>query len=374
MSESKLDNTIRAQRERLGLSQQALAERVGVRRQAIIAIEAGRQTPSTTLALQLARTLSSSVESLFHLEPAEDLEVRLAEVPADREVGAAPSRRVALGRVGGGWAAHRIVSETPVAADGIVRAEDLAGRARVRPLLDERQLERNVLVAGCAPLLAVLARRVADRFHDARMTWLATSSRRALDLLDDRMVHVAGVHLSGPTGADDNVAAVRERFPDEQMLVVNLTTWREGFVVSPGNPLGIRTAADLLRPGLRIVGREEGASARQLVSRLLAAEGAGEAPLTGPVAFGHEDVARRVAFGAADVGVAIEGVARAHGLEFVPLAEERFDLVVPASVAAMGPVSRLFDALDDSAFRLEVAHLPGYDSSISGHVTTVDAA
>jgi putative molybdopterin biosynthesis protein len=78
--------------------------------------------------------------------------------------------------------------------------------------------------------------------------------------------------------------------------------------------------------------------------------------------------------GAADAGVAIESVALAAGLGFVPLTEERFDLVVPASVAESAPVSRLLESLDDPAFKTEMGHLPGYDADLVGHVTTVEAA
>ena len=78
--------------------------------------------------------------------------------------------------------------------------------------------------------------------------------------------------------------------------------------------------------------------------------------------------------GSADAGIAIESAALAEGLDFIPLVSERFDLVVPADVAADSPVSRLIETLDDPAFRAEVDHLPGYDGSQSGQVTTVDAA
>ena len=78
--------------------------------------------------------------------------------------------------------------------------------------------------------------------------------------------------------------------------------------------------------------------------------------------------------GAADAGIAIESAALAEGLDFIPLVSERFDLVVPADIAAKEPVSRLIETLDDPAFRAEVEHLPGYDSSMSGHTTTVEAA
>ena len=92
------------------------------------------------------------------------------------------------------------------------------------------------------------------------------------------------------------------------------------------------------------------------------------------MASGHEEVAWLVRRRSADAGVAIEGAALAEGLDFVPIAEERFDLVVPAELAAAPPVSRLLQVLDDPGFRAEVAVLPGYDVSLIGQVATVEAA
>jgi len=53
-----------------GMTQQELAERVGVTRQTIISIERGRYKPSIELALRLARVFGVPVESLFELENA----------------------------------------------------------------------------------------------------------------------------------------------------------------------------------------------------------------------------------------------------------------------------------------------------------------
>jgi putative molybdopterin biosynthesis protein len=185
---------------------------------------------------------------------------------------------------------------------------------------------------------------------------------------------VAGVHLSDARPGQDNVSAVRQRFPDRRMLVVNLTRWRQGLVVPAGNPRAIRAGADLLRDGIKLARREEGAGAHTLVERLLREVGADDARLTGPLAAGHAEVAQLVRCGAADVGVAIEAVALAAGLDFVPLSEERFDLVVPAVLAETAPVSRLLEMIDDPAFRADMAQLPGYDGELAGHAITLDAA
>lgn len=376
MSGPRLANTVRFHREALGLAQQALADLVGVSRQAIIAIEADKQVPSTSLSLALARALRCGVEDLFSLRSAESVTARLA--PGDAHTaGRSPpliGARVAMAEIGGRWAAHRLPLDGMVAADGVVEARPSTRTAVVRPLVDAVALRRNALVVGCAPILGALAQRVGARFADARATWLPGSSARSLELLERGLVHVAGVHLSDAGPGGHNVSAVRQRFPDRRMLVINLTRWRQGLVVPAGNPLAIRSGADLLRGGIELAQREEGAGARTLVERMLREAGAENARPTGPLAADHAEVAQLVRCGAADVGVAIEAVALAAGLDFVPLSEERFDLVVPADLAETAPVSRLLEMIEDAAFRADVAQLPGYDGDLAGHAITLDAA
>jgi len=364
-----VESHVRAHRERLALSQQALADLVGVSRQAIIAIESGKQVPSTSLSLGLARALRCGVEDLFVLSAGSGVAARIA--PAD---GGVVGARVALGEIDGTWAAHRLGADGTVAADGVVTAQPSGRTALVRPLVDPVELRRNALVVGCAPILGALAQRVGARHADARMTWLAGSSARALDLLEQGLVHVAGLHVGDARPGEDNAAMVRRRFPDRRMLLVNLTRWRQGFILPAGNPLAIRSGADLLRRGIRLARREDGAGAQALVDRLLRDQGVERGYVHGPLASGHQEVAQLVRSGAADLGVAIEGVALAAGLDFVPLTEERFDLVVPADLAEAAPVRRLLEMIDDPAFRDEMAELPGYDGHEAGHATTLEAA
>ena len=388
MTDDRLENTIRSRRDRLGLSQRQLADLVGVSRQAIVAIEGARQVPSTSLGLRLARALRTPLEELFRLGVDEGLTARLASPAAlrgseafgGRQVpgrsgtwAAGDGTRVAVGEVGGHWVAHPLAPDPAVSADGIVARAIDAGRVVVRPLADPQDLRRNVLVSGCAPILGGLAHRVRRRSADASATWLLSTSRRSLDLLAAGLVHVAGVHFAGAAG-EGNGEAARRALPGRRLLVVNLTRWRQGLLVPAGNPLGIRVASDLLRPELRLALREEGATAHKLLMSLLAEERTERMVLRGPLATGHSEVAQLVRAGAADVGVAVEGVALASGLDFLPLTEERFDLIVPAELATEPPVARLLEALDDPRFRAEIAQLPGYDQEIAGHATTLEAA
>ena len=368
--DTRLENHVRKHRKAERLSQKALADLLGVSRQAIHAIESGSQVPSTSLGLRMARVFGCGVEDLFKL--AADPGMRASVAPA--ATGCETSARVALAQVDGRWVAHRLPSHGLTAADGILAGEADGDEADVQPLVDVGHLKgHNVLVAGCAPLIGAVAHRVGRRYNDARVTWVRSGNAQALDLLAGRMVHIAGLHLADGNGQGDTVAAARRALPGQRALVVNLTRWRLGLVVAAGNPLGISCGADLARSDVRVARREEGSGAHEAAARLAAEDGC-DLPSHGPMAMGHVDLARLVGTGTADVGVAIESAALAEGLDFVPLSEERFDLIVPAALATRRPFSRVIEALDDPGFRTEVSHLPGYDGSLSGHVTTVEAA
>lgn len=347
-----LRSHLKSRRLAAGLSQQALADRIGLTRQALLQIEADRQTPSTSVALRLAATLGCRVEDLFELASPDALDVTFAS-EADR---------VVVGRVRGRWVAHAAAA-TNVGADAV-----RASASSVTPVVESHRLESHVLVAGCAPLLGVLGDHLGRRAN-ARLRWIDATSTRALELLGDDLVHISGSHLVDERTKEDNVPFVRRRFA-ERMLVVNLVRWRQGLVVAAGNPLGIRSVDDLVGRDLRVAWRERGAGAHKLLTRLLSRAGA-PTP-TGPTVRGHLEVARAIEYGAADVGVAIEGAALAHGLSFVPLAEERFDLVVRAELASTDAVVQLLDALDRPTFRREVAAIAGYDTALTGHAVTVE--
>jgi putative molybdopterin biosynthesis protein len=342
-------------RQQRGVRQQALAAAVGVSRQALSAIEAGRATPSTEVALRLARALDCRVEELFGLG---DDEVVTAELAAGSPV----TPRVALASIGGRWVAHPLGLAAD-AADGLVAAGARA-RRRVRLLAPVAALRERLVVAGCAPALGVLAARATAERGGPRITWLERSSADALALLARGQIHVAGVHLDDGAG---NVAAVGRGVPDRALRLFRLARWSAGLVVAAGNPRRIAGVHDLARAGLRVVRRDPGTGAEALLTRLAGDAGmAMRAIAASTRAPSHLAVAQAVALGAADTGVAIESVARALGLGFVPLADERFDLVVAAELADDPRLVRLLATLGGRPFRRELESLGGHRATETG--------
>jgi putative molybdopterin biosynthesis protein len=100
---------------------------------------------------------------------------------------------------------------------------------------------------------------------------LPCSSGKALASLAEGSVHAAGVHLRDPQSADYNFAPVRRAIGRRRrMRLVNFARWEVGLVTSQGNPRGIRNFCDLARPNVKIVNRDRGSGARQVLDEVLA--------------------------------------------------------------------------------------------------------
>ncbi len=382
---------VRRARVARGLTQDELARRAGLSRQALSAIESGAYQPGVGAALALARELGHSVEALFgrSAEPSL-LEADWAEAPGDAPAGASPGtppsaarnvRRgapasparhaVALGRVGGRLVA---LAQPPPAmrlapADGVL--QDAVGRrARVAAFRTSQEIDATLLVAGCDPAASILADWMARHRPATTLTPVTSSSRAALAALLGGQVHVAGVHLYDRTGGEYNLAAVRDALKRQRAVMVNFARWELGLAVRRGNPLDVQNIADLARPGMRIVNRESGSGARLVLDQALAELKIAPRRIAGYARelSGHLEVAGAIAAGEAEAGLTLRVAAEAFRLGFVPVREERYDLVILQRETDSPPVRAMLDALNTGSFAVEVSQLCEYDTAQMGQV------
>lgn len=353
MTQHKFISSLRQKRVAMGLRQAQLAARLGVSRQSLSAIESGNQVPSTALALELAGLLQCTVEDLFCLDASSPLVVQLA-MPA------AAGTRVTIARVAESWIAHP-TSPRDLAADGVLLSAGSRGDAVLAEQLTPlRELENHLLIAGCAPLLSLCTQRLERMHTGVRATWIPAGSKRALELMQDGFVHVAGIHPAHQAHPTAHLACANRLYNHESCLLVHLTRWRQGIVTARGNPLGIATADDLRREELRLAIREPGAAARDLLEHVRRPEGRVNVQKD-IAAQNHQEVADLIRYGQADAGVAIEAVAVAHHLDFVPLTDERFDLICAPQARSHPVWEDLLTLLSSGKFRREASSLPGYD-------------
>jgi molybdate-binding protein/DNA-binding XRE family transcriptional regulator len=359
-------NRVRELRQRQAMSQMALAASVALTRQSLSAIESGKSTPSVALALKLAEALGATVEELFAAEP----EPRRVRATVGR--GTAGTRAV-VGRVGSDWVAHPILREQlSTSAGGVFQAER-GKRAELELLVDEQEASDAVLIMGCAPALGVLADRLNRSRGAGRFHWIGRSSTTALEELRAARVHIAGIHLVDARTGHFNVPDVRRRCAQLDLTVITLALWETGLLVRKDDSLGIRTAEDLLRKKVRVVRREEGSGAERMIARELKKLGA-ERRHEELVAQSHLEVAAVISSGAADVGPGVRDAAVASGLDFVPLSEERFDLVLARETLRDPRIERLLACLSSRPLHAELAQM-GYDTrETADHVADLQAA
>lgn len=346
------------------LSQSELANRAGISRQALGAIESGIYQPGVTVALALASALGESVEALFGAEPEPLIAARAHGAPAALQAGA----RVALARLGGRVtavpaAAARFALEP---ASGVIE-QSAGGRAQVRAFRAPEEIDSTVLVAGCDPAVSLLGEWIARTSRPASVVAIPCGSAEALAALAGGRAHIAGIHLRDPKSGDYNLAPAR-RALGRRTAMVRFARWEIGLATAAGNPRSIRVIADLARRGIRIVNRERGAGARATLDEALRELGIAAAAVAGyeREVRGHLEVAAAIAAGQADAGVTIRVAADAYGLGFVPIREERYDIAIAASEMESPAVAAVLDALGSGRFAREVGELCGYDTSEMG--------
>ncbi|MBM3939965.1 MAG: helix-turn-helix domain-containing protein [SAR202 cluster bacterium] len=366
-----IEPLLRAARANAGITQDALAAAAGISRQAYAAIEHADAVPSTEVALRLARALGATVESLFRLreEPRPAVEALLAGPPLEPD--AAGPTRAQVHRVGDRWVArplraskgHPALQHTLPAANGLISG-GAGGTVRV-DLLDDGTPAKSLVAVGCDPSTAIVAAHLARREVD--LAWHEAGSRAALEQLAAGYAHVAGCHLADAATGAYNRPWVERLLPFPAVIVA-YATWEQGLLVAPGNPKRIRGVEDLARPGVFIVNREPGSGSRALLDEALARIGVAPAAIAGydREATSHLTVAEVVGMGLADAGIGVRAAANAAGLDFVPLRQERYDLVIPRHFIDLPPVQAMLDTLRRPGLRRQVEALGGYDLSSVG--------
>jgi len=362
---------IRSARSTRGITQLELARRAGISRQALGAIESGLYQPSVMVALSLARELGETVEALFadnDEQPCTRMDVSWSDPEAAPE---GSPRKVALARVAG-----KIVAvPQPAARLWLSPAAGIADhigpkRAAVSTYWSQAEVDSTIFIAGCDPAAAILADWLARRRSPVTAVALRCSSGRALAMLAKGGVHVAGVHLRDPNSGEYNLKSVRNAIGRRPLVVINFGRWELGLAVTARNPMNIRGFADLVRPQLRLVNREIGSGARFALDEALKELGLRSQRIKGYARElpGHLEIAEAIASGQADVGVTIRVAAEAYGLTFIPLREERYDLVILEDESRLGPVKAMLEALNSRRFAREINQLCAYDTDQMGKV------
>ncbi len=201
-----------------------------------------------------------------------------------------------------------------------------------------------------------------------------TGSVDAIAALNEGRCTLAGFHTPhAPAPGTLAQRAYQPLLQPGRHKIVGFAQRRQGLLVAPDNPLGLRGLADVAARRARYVNRALGTGTRLLAEQLLLDAGldAQRVPGWQRSEPSHAAVAQAVASGDADAGLAIEAAARERGLDFVPLLEEDYFLVCLKSALDEPPMRALREVLASEGWQQRLAALPGYRASRSGEVLSL---
>jgi putative molybdopterin biosynthesis protein len=236
------------------------------------------------------------------------------------------------------------------------------------PRDDGRRAPPAIIAGSHDPLLEWAARE-----SGCGLAILACGSRAGIGRLAAGEATAAAIHWRDSRGDGYNVELIRATFGagEHDIVALEWAQRRQGLLLPPGNPGRVRAVTDLARRKLRVVARQPGAGSHRLFEQLLAAEALAADALrwtTDPV-HAETEVAAAIADGRADAGLGIEAAARERGLDFIPLATERLDLVCRRRDAFEPPLQALLAFGRGKSFAATAHNLGGYDIAGLGQVS-----
>jgi putative molybdopterin biosynthesis protein len=218
-----------------------------------------------------------------------------------------------------------------------------------------------------------LAHSVAEKQSDFEFTVEYTGSLGGLIALAQRRAEVAGTHLWDETTDSYNAPFVKRLLPGRRLVLLTLVHRSMGLMLPPDDSPKVQGLADLTRQNVQFVNRQPGSGTRVWLDAQLKGLDVSPDEILGynREELTHLAVARAIADGEANVGLGIHAAAAAYGLAFVPLTQERYDLVFPESVWETPAAQTVADLIRSSSFQESVSRLGGYDTSSSGRETWV---
>jgi putative molybdopterin biosynthesis protein len=233
------------------------------------------------------------------------------------------------------------------------------------------EIRKTVVAIGSHDLaLDLLSNALARRTPGASLASANVGSLGGLLALARGEAHLAGSHLLDEQTGEYNVSYIERHLAGRQIVLLHLAGRVQGLIVAAGNPRGITSLRDLAGKNIQFVNRQRGSGTRVLLDYELRKMNLSPTAISGydREHYTHLAVAADVASGAADAALGILAAARALALDFVPLFNEQYQLVIPREHYSSPLLVPLLELIRGHEFRSEVNALGGYDVTNMGQL------
>jgi len=288
--------------------------------------------------------------------------------------------RTQLGAVGGKMVAVPLnrgagVVSSFAKADGIIdipqdrEGYEVGDTVSVRLTHNLEEIRGTLAITGSHdPLLDEAADLMRQRWLDSHVASSHVGSMGAIMALRRAEAHLGGIHLLDESSGTYNIPYIKKYFPQGGVVLVECVQRVQGLMVARGNPKKIHGFADLA--GVEYVNRQKGSGTRILFDHLAHQMGLDTAALKGyeREEFTHTAIAAAIAAGTADAGLGILSAARIYDLEFIPVADEQYDLLIAEEAIELEAVQRFLEIIKSRDFARRLEKLGGYTINHPGRV------
>ncbi|WP_456325748.1 molybdopterin biosynthesis protein [Desulfonauticus submarinus] len=302
--------------------------------------------------------------------------------PLPSKLGMREFIRVGIGKVGGRYVSIPLprgagMITTLSRATGLISIDENSEGfsegevVSTRVLRPKREIESALVVIGSHDnLLDLLKNELMSLSEPVFLFSAHVGSLGGLKAIKNKYAHFAGTHLFDPATEDYNFPFIEKILPEEDTVLVNLAIRKQGLIVAKGNPKNIRTLEDLVRDDVVFINRQRGAGTRILLDYYLNKLKIKPTQIKGydQEEFTHMAVAVNVLTGTADCGLGIMAAAKALNLDFIPLVDERYDLLIRRETLNEPAIQKVLEIISSVTFRQKAESLGGYDLKFSGEI------
>lgn len=290
--------------------------------------------------------------------------------------------RMSLGWLDGAYIANPLnrgagVTMSLVKAQGILRIPahslgvDQGEEVEVELLKPLEDIKNTILFTGSHDLiLDIIGSQLKIKNHSVNYISSHLGSMAGIIAIGKGEAHGAGIHLLDPATGEYNLSYIQKLLKNQEVVLINLVYRQQGFLVAKGNPLGIKGIEDLTKDGIKFINRQKGSGTRVLLDYLLSNKEIYRKKIYGyeREEYTHLNVAAAVANGVASTGLAIKGAAQVYDLDFIPIGEERYDLLFTKSFYESPLCHEFLEVINSAQFKAQVDSLGGYSTRETGRV------
>lgn len=255
----------------------------------------------------------------------------------------------------------------PAHSEGVGQDEEVVAEL----IVDEEEIFDTVVIIGSHDItIDILGDEIRRSGSHIRISSGNVGSLGGLMALRKGNCHISGSHLLDAETGQYNIPYIIRYIKGLKVSIFHLVMRDQGLILPKGNPKSIKDIHDLVRDDISFVNRQGGAGTRVLLDFMLRQSGINSGSIKGydHEEFTHMAVAVDVLSGAADCGMGIFAAAKALGLDFIPMAREQYDLIIPTFLLDDPNVRIVLEAIRSTSFRERVKGLGGYDPSKSGQL------